>query len=103
VATSRVSVEASRVDSLYVTGIVEISGESKEGSPDCHLDLLLPCADGGKIWQLAHFEIQFLDDAMHLVKDIEEPSIWQIKVFAETVDHNDHPVSVTTVALLDRW
>jgi hypothetical protein len=39
---------------------------------------------------------------VHLVENIEEPSIWKVKVFAETVDHNDHPVSVAAIIFLDR-
>lgn len=39
---------------------------------------------------------------MYLVKNIEEPSIGKVKVFAETMDHNDYPVSVAAVTFLDR-
>ncbi len=97
------AVEASCIESLHVSGIVKISGEPQESSPDRHLELLLPCANCREVRQLARFKIQFLDDPMHLVKNIEEPSIGKVKIFAETVDHNDHPVSVAAVTLLDRW
>lgn len=98
-----VSVEASRINSLYVSDIVKTSGKSQESSPDRHLELLLPCADGREVWQFARSNIHFIDDSMHLVKNIEEPSIWEVNVFAETVNPNDYPVSVAAVTLLDRW
>ena len=102
VATGRVSVEASSVDSLYVTGIVQIGGEPK-GTPDRHLELLLPYVHGRKVRQLADIETHLLDDTVHLVKDIEEPSIWQVEGFPEIGNHNDDPVSVAAIALFDRW
>jgi len=40
---------------------------------------------------------------VHLVENIEEPSIWKVKVFPETVDYNDYPVSVAAITFLDRW
>jgi hypothetical protein len=98
-----VSVEASCVDSLYISNIVKISGESQECSPNHHLELLLPCTYGRKIWQFATVETQLLDDAVHLVKHIEEPPIGEVEVLTETVDCDDYPVSVATVALLDCW
>jgi hypothetical protein len=39
---------------------------------------------------------------VHLVENIEEPSIWKVKVFTETVDDNDNPISVAAITLLDR-
>lgn len=49
VAASRIAIEASCVNSLRVSGIVKINGELKEGSPDRHLELLLPDAHGRKV------------------------------------------------------
>jgi hypothetical protein len=40
---------------------------------------------------------------VHLVESIEKPSIGEVKVLAEAVNCNDHPVSVATVTFLDRW
>lgn len=40
---------------------------------------------------------------MHLVKNSEEPSVWKIEVFVETVDRYDHLVGVAAIALLDCW
>lgn len=40
---------------------------------------------------------------MHLVKHIEESSIQTVKMFAESVDRNDHPVSVAAIILPNRW
>lgn len=42
VAAGCVAVEASSIDSMYVTGILEISGNPQESPPDRHLELLLP-------------------------------------------------------------
>jgi len=37
------------------------------------------------------------------VKNIEEPSIGEVKIFAEAVDHHDYPVNVAAVTFLDCW
>ncbi|WP_375137137.1 hypothetical protein [Halostella pelagica] len=37
------------------------------------------------------------------MKNIEEPSIGKVKIFAETVDYHDYPVSVPAVTFLDCW
>ncbi len=97
------AVEASCVDSLHTSNVVKISRESKKGSPDRYLELLLSCADSREVRQLVRFKIQFCDYSVHLVESIEEPSIGEIEVSAETVNHNDYPVSVATVTFLDRW
>ncbi len=34
---------------------------------------------------------------MHLVKNVEKLPVWEIEVFAETVDIDDDPVSVAAV------
>lgn len=75
----------------------------QERSPDRHLELLLPCTGGREVRQFARFKLQFLYDPVHLVENIEEPSIRKGKVFAETVDHHGYPVSVAAITFLDRW
>jgi hypothetical protein len=56
-----------------------------------------------KIRQFAAVETQLLNDVVHLVKQIEESPIWKVEILAETVDSDDHPVSVAAVTLFDCW
>lgn len=70
-AAGRVSVEAGCVDSLYLAGVVKISGESEKRSPDSHLKFPLPNARGREVRKFADFEAHLLDDSVHLVKNIE--------------------------------
>ncbi|EMA72684.1 hypothetical protein C462_00312 [Halorubrum distributum JCM 13916] len=65
------SVEFGCIDSLYASGIVRICGESQGGSLDCHLEVLLPCADSREVRQFVQRKILFLDDTVHLMKDVK--------------------------------
>lgn len=103
VTAGRVAVEASCTGSLYISGIVKIGRESKDDSLDRHLELLLPYIHGRKVQQLPRFEAHFLDDTVHLVKNVEGPPVRKSEVFAETVGRDDHLVSVDAIFFLDRW
>jgi len=40
---------------------------------------------------------------VHLVKNVEKSPIWKVKVFADSMNHDNHPIRVSTIAFLDRW
>ena len=82
---------------------MKIGGESKEGSPDRHLDPPFPFADGCNVRQFADVTVYLLDDIVHLVKHIEEPSIRKVEMCAETVNRDDDPVGVATATPLGCW
>lgn len=81
---------------------MQITGETKEGSPDYRLELPFSYAHGRKAGQLTRFEIQLLSDPMILLKNIEELPVRNIEVFAESMVHDDHPARVAAIVLLDR-
>jgi hypothetical protein len=88
---------------LDLTGFVQRSRQPQEDSPDAHFEVLFPRADGGEPRQLIHRQAKFSGDSRHFVKNVEQPPVGLIEVLAETVNCDDHPVSVATVTVLKRW
>lgn len=97
------SVEASRIDCLDGTSLVEFGGASKQRVPARHLEGLQPCAYDRKIRQRTDIETHLPDDTVHLVKHVEEPPIRKVERFPETVEYDADPVSVAALALRDCW